>query len=131
MTLSYKVDDKNEFTIGYNKRIERVRYEQFNPIAWYGDAYNYFIGNPRLFPQLADNYEIAHTFMDGALITTLNYSRITNLISSYALQQTSDTSKVQFMGPVNLPLMENYGVSSSLYLPVKKWWTNQFFINGY
>jgi outer membrane receptor protein involved in Fe transport len=127
----YKVDTQHEFSLAFSRRIDRPNYLTMNPIAYYSDPYTYYVGNPRIQPQSTYQVELAHNYLSGAVITTLNYSTMRNFISDYAVYQTSDTSKVQFMGPVNIPHYENYGVSVSLNFPITSFWSSQIFGNLY
>ncbi|MFN0049607.1 MAG: TonB-dependent receptor domain-containing protein [Cytophagales bacterium] len=130
-TLKYKIFEKHEIGLNYNKRIDRPEYNSLNPISYYSDPYTVFQGNPRLRPQLADNFELSHSFMDGALITTLNYSEISNYIIDFALIPNSDSTKPQAMTTINIPRFRNVGISVSLYVPITKYWTSQIFVNGF
>lgn len=127
----YKVHSKHELSFAMSRRIDRPNYMNLNPIAYYGDPYSYYQGNPRLLPQSTYHYELAHNYLNGLITTTVNYSRTSNFILDYATFQTSDTGKIQFMGPANIPLFENYGISSSFSMPVTKFWTTQLYANLY
>lgn len=127
----YKVHRDHEFSFALSRRIDRPNYMTLNPIAYYSDPYTYYVGNPRIQPQSTYHSEVSHNFKGGTIITTLNYSRTTNFISDFAVYQTSDTSKIQFMGPVNIPSFTNVGVSVSFQYPITKWWSSQLFVNLY
>lgn len=132
-TLKYKAFEKHELSISYSKRIDRPNYNSLNPISFYSDPYTVFQGNPRVRPQLTQNIELAHSFMDGAVVTTLNYSESSNLINDYSLLPNTDSTgaKPQVMTTINIPRFTNMGASVSIYVPVNKVWTTQFFINAF
>ncbi len=127
----YKVHAKHEFSLAFSRRIDRPNYLTLNPIAYYSDPYSYYVGNPRIKPQSTYHTELSHNFLSGTIVTTLNYSAMKNFISDYAIFQTSDTSKIQYVGPVNVPSFVNYGLSVSLNFPVTSFWTSQIFFNVY
>lgn len=129
--VKYKINKDHELGLSYNSRIDRPNYRTINPIAYYGDPYNYFVGNPSLKPQFTHHFELSHTAFEGALVTTLNYTRTNQYIFDYTTQQISDSSDIQYMGPSNLPKFENMGLSVSLYYPITKFWTCQVYVNGY
>ncbi len=127
----FKINDQHEIGFSFSSRIDRPNYRTLNPIAYYGDPYDYYVGNPKLKPQFTNHFELSHTAFEGALVTTLNYTQTRQYISEYAAQQASDSSQIQYVGPANLPKFENYGASVSLYLPIKTFWTCQAFVNVY
>jgi len=130
-TLKYKLLGSHELTVNYNRRIDRPNYRNLNPITYYTDPYTAFAGNPRLRPQLTHNLEFSHSFLEGGVVTTLNYSESSNKIQEYVLVPNADTSKQQVMTTINIPKFTNLGASISIYIPVNKIWTTQLFVNGF
>lgn len=127
----YKLNQKHELSIAFSRRTDRPNYLTLNPIAYYSDPYTYYVGNPKTLPQSTYHSEIAHNYKNGLLVTTLNYSNTSNMIFDYAAFQTSDTSKILYMGPTNIPKYENYGIATSLYANITKSWTSQVYFNYY
>ncbi len=130
-TIKYKIAKDHELSINYNRRIDRPNYNSLNPITYYSDPYTAFAGNPKLRPQLTHNLELVHSFMDGGIVTTLNYSESTNKILEYVLVPNTDNTKPQAMTTINVPGFTNIGASVSIYIPFTKFWTSQLFVNGF
>lgn len=127
----YKLSKQHELSIAFSRRTDRPNYISLNPIAYYSDPYTYYVGNPKTLPQSTYHTELAHNYKNGLLVTTINYSNTNNLIFDYAAYQTSDTSKILYQGPTNIPKFENYGIATSLYVNVTKSWTSQAYFNYY
>ena len=127
----YKLSKKHEVILAGSRRVDRPNYLMLNPIAYYSDPYTYYIGNPKILPQSTYQTELSHNYSSGLIVTTINYSKTSNAINDYAAYQTSDTSKIQFMGPTNITGLDNYGISTSLYFTVIKNWTCQAYFNLY
>lgn len=131
VNIKYDIAKNHQIQLSYNRRIDRPSYNSLNPISYFTDPYTVFRGNSSLRPQLAENFELSHNFLEGALITTLNYSDISNYIAEYVLVPNADSTKPQTMTSINIPRYRNMGISVSLYIPVTKFWTCQLFANGF
>jgi hypothetical protein len=127
----YKFNPKHEISVAGSRRIDRPNYLMLNPIAYYSDPYTYYVGNPRVQPQSTYHFELAHNYLAGLLSTTLHYSQTRNVMLDYNMSQASDTGKIQYIGAVNVPLLHNYGLSSSLYMTIGRIWTCQVFASVY
>jgi hypothetical protein len=122
--VSYQLNEKNQFTANFGRRIDRPDYGDLNPFLFFLDQYTYQSGNPYLQPQYTTNFEISHTY-HNALTTTLNYSNTRNFFSETFEQQ--DHATIVRNG--NIGRRENAGASVSLHLPVTKWWTTILYAN--
>ncbi len=136
--LSYKLNDKNQLSANYGRRIERPNYQDMNPFQYFLDQYTFRMGNPYLQPQFSHNIEVSHNYK-GVLNTTLNYSVTTDIINDILKQ--NDSTKVTFQTKENIARRRNVGIAISYNQPITKWWTvslygnvfnNQFtgFVNG-
>jgi len=126
--ISYAVNDKNSLTLSYSRRITRPNYQDLNPFTYFLDSLSYRQGNPYLLPQFTNSVEFTHSYK-GKLITTLNYSNTTDVISQI-LKQNAQT-KIVFATADNVAKFINMGVSITAPVPVTKWWTTNFFTNIY
>ncbi len=127
--VSYKLNDKNQFVLNYGRRINRPDYQALNPFVRFIDRYTFEQGNPGLKPQFSHNIELSHMLMGGAITTTLNYTRVTNIIQGVIEQNTKDTTT--FVKQANIAQLDQFGIAVSAQLPIKKWWTMNFYANGY
>lgn len=118
-SVGYGLNDDNQLSVSYGRRIERPEYGELNPFRVYLDRYTYEEGNPLLLPQLSHNVELSHTFKDGLLTTTLLYNRTANVIQDVFRQE----GKMAFERPENLRHRLVRGVSVSSELPLGEIWT--------
>ena len=126
--ISYTIDKKNTVTLSYSRRINRPNYQDLNPFTFFLDSLSYRKGNPYLLPQFTHSVELSHSFM-GKLITTLNYSNTSDVISQVFKQDPQ--TKVVFFTPDNVSKFTNMGISITAPVPVAKWWSLNFFANIY
>ncbi len=116
--LSYKMNEKNVFSINYGRRIERPDYGDLNPFFFFLDKYTYQVGNPDLKPQFSHSVELSHTY-NNFLNTTLNYYKATDLINDVIEQ--NDATKETFVKKNNIASQQQIGLAISAQVPVKKW----------
>ena len=122
--VTYKMNEKNQFSLNYGRRIDRPSYEDLNPFLFFLDQYTYQAGNPYLLPQYTRNLEIAHTYKDF-LTTTLNYSYTKDFFAE-TFQQLGHATIVR---NGNIGQRQNAGISVSAQVPVAKWWTAVIYVN--
>ncbi len=125
--VGYAMNDKNQFSFSYGRRIERPDYSDLNPFYYFLDKYTYQVGNPYLNPQFSHNIEFSHTY-HGFLTTTLGYSDITNIIQQ-VLQQV-DSTHTTFVKQDNIANQKSYNLSVNAGFPVTKWWTTNIYAQG-
>ena len=116
--ISYKANDKNQFSLSYGRRINRPAYEDLNPFMFYIDRYTYGEGNPFLRPSYANVLEASHTFKEW-LTTTINYSHTKDLFTETFAPRGFATVVKQD----NLSSSDEASISVSAQIPVKKIWT--------
>lgn len=124
--FNYKASEKHEFTISYSRRIDRPDYQSLNPFLYFLDPYTYMKGNVNLQPQYTDAYELSHTFM-GFMNTSISYSHTSGVMTHVSEQ--NDSTHVNFATMDNLRSLDNYGFSTTLPIPITKWWMSMNFIN--
>jgi hypothetical protein len=92
--VNYKLNEDNNFSLTYGKRIDRPVYFQLNPFHWLVSEYTYINGNPSLQPAYVDNVELSHNY-GGVLHTSIFGSRARNGITR--LDMVTADNKNQFM----------------------------------
>ncbi len=120
-SIGYNKNDKHNFQLSFNRRIDRPDYNSFNPYRqFYGNLLSTGQGNPSLFPSYSNNYEISHNYK-GSIGHSFSYSRTENFIFGYPVQ--NDSSKLTISKLGNLKTFENYAYSVFVQKDIKKWWT--------
>jgi len=122
--LTYKHDDKNYFSILFNRGIERPDYQQLNPFLYYVDRYDYRSGNPYLKPQYTNSIELSYNY-NKTLETTL-YSTIISNAYHFPFYEQNDTSKVNIYTNVNLGRVYTYGLRFFAPVVFNNWWNANF-----
>ena len=117
--FSYAVNDKNQLTLNYGRRIDRPAYQDLNPFLFFLDQYTYQAGNPYLQPQYTQNVEFSHTYRQF-LTTTLNYSYTKDFFSE-TFEQSGQATIVR---NGNIGSRQNAGISVSAMVHIAKWWTS-------
>ena len=126
--LTYKYDEKHDFSISYNRGITRPSYAAVNPFRYYIDLYDYTEGNPKLKPEYSDNIELSYTY-NKKFVTTL-YSTIINDAYNFNYFIQNDSSKVSIDTRKNFGSIANYGIR--FFAPAKftNWWTADFSVDA-
>jgi iron complex outermembrane receptor protein len=128
MLLTYKYDDKNYFSILFNRGIERPDYQQLNPFLYYVDRYDYRSGNPYLKPQYTNSIELSYNY-NKTLVTTL-YSTIISNAYHFPFYEQNDTSKVNINTNVNLGRVYTYGLRFLAPVAFTNWWNADFDVDA-
>ncbi len=81
VALSYSLNQANQFTVDYSRRIQRPNYQDLNPFETYLDEYTYNKGNTNLRPQYTNSFGITHIYK-GRLVTKINYSQISDMFTN-------------------------------------------------
>jgi len=85
---SHKIDKNQTIKLSYSKRIERPDFRDINPFVNSSDPYNVTYGNPKLQPEVGNNFALGYnkSFDKGGSIN----------ISAFYLLNTSDIKPVTF-----------------------------------
>ena len=116
--VGFDLNEKNNFSVNYGRRIERPDYGDLNPFFFFLDKYTYQAGNTNLRPQFSHNIELSHTY-GGNFTTTLNYTKTTDLIND-VIDQNEEKNET-FITKSNIASQRQYGITVTTLLPVKKW----------
>ena len=124
--VSYNLDKKNTFSANIGRRIGRPDYQALNPFYYFLDDFTYRFGNTQLKPQYTSSIEISHQYR-GFLITTLNYSKTTDIFSEVFKQNTRERKFI--ITHENIASREEIGISISATIPVGKIWSSNVYTN--
>ncbi len=117
--VTYNVNDTNQFSLTFSRRIDRPSYQDLNPFEFKLDELSYMKGNPFLQPQFGHVVELTHTYL-YALNTSLTYSFTKDVFAS-VVDAANDSAS--FMQQRNLGFEEWIGVNVSSPIPINKWWS--------
>ena len=127
---SYALDQKNQFTASYGRRITRPNYQDMNPFIFFLDTLTYRQGNIYLTPQYTHNVEFKHAFK-GRLITALNFSETNDMISQVIIPVEGGDGTIKKLTPDNVASFRNFGISITAPTKITKWWNVNLFTNVY
>jgi iron complex outermembrane recepter protein len=122
--ISYQLNEKNQFTMNYGRRIDRPNYQDLNPFLFFLDQYTYQAGNPYLQPQFSHNLELSHTYRNF-LTTTLNYSYTSDFFTETFEQQ----GQASIVRKGNIGSRQSAGIAVNAQIHMTKWWTAILYSN--
>jgi hypothetical protein len=126
--LTYKYDEKHDFSLAYNRGIQRPSYEDLNPFLYYVDLYDYRAGNQYLKPQYTNLIELSYSY-DKSFTATL-YGSIIGNAYNFPFYEQSDSSKVNITTYKNLGTVYNYGIKIFEPVALTNWWNADFFMDA-
>lgn len=115
--FNHQLNDKNEASLSYSRRIDRPTYQQLNPFKILVDNYTYVSGDPYLFPVLTGSYQLGYTY-NSKYNFTLSYLKSRNAITDVFIQD--DETKVSTQIPANLQTYQQYNLTANIPVSVKK-----------
>ncbi|HEY2583503.1 MAG TPA: outer membrane beta-barrel family protein [Mucilaginibacter sp.] len=122
--FSYAVDDNHDFSLSYNRGIQRPLYEEINPFLYYVDLYDYRSGNPNLKPEYTNLIELSYNYKK-TFVTTL-YSNIITDAYTFDYYHQIDSSGVSIKTQKNFGTIYNYGISFFAPVTFANWWNADF-----
>lgn len=136
LNLIYEIAERENITLGYNRRINRPRGWFINPFPSRSSRTNIFQGNPDLDPAFANAFDLGYLKRWEKLTFTssIYYQRETNAferVQEETGEVTSDGIRIIRTVPINLSTNERIGAEAgALYNPTK-WlrlnWSFNFF----
>ncbi|MEN0055195.1 MAG: TonB-dependent receptor [Mucilaginibacter sp.] len=126
--INHTLNDKNEISLSYSRRIDRPGYDNLNPFVYYLDPYTFSKGNAFLKPQYTNNFEFNYTY-NKSINVSLGYSRTTDVITEIIL--TDNQSKKTYQTNLNLQTQNSYSVNVNAPYTITKWWTGNVDVNGF
>jgi hypothetical protein len=152
--LGYELNEDENITLGYNRRIRRPRSRFINPFPSRSSATNLFQGNPDIDPSISDAIDLGYINRIGKLTlnTSIYFQRATDAFSFVSLatddyyifdlnrtvniddddfdelNMNYDLIPVIKRTPINLATNDRYGFEFTLtYSPTRKWRINTDF----
>jgi outer membrane receptor protein involved in Fe transport len=102
---SYKISDAISFQAGYSRRIYRPRLWDLNPFFNIRNNFSIRVGNPNLFPEFTDSYEVGSIFI---------FEDVTLNVNVYHRYTTDKIERVStFENNVNIFRPENVGTNKA------------------
>ena len=126
--INHTINDKNEFSLSYSRRIDRPQYDNLNPFTYHLDPYTYQKGNPYLKPQYTNNFEFNYTY-NKSITLTLGYSRTTDVITE--VPGSDPVTKVAFVTQQNLQIQNGYNINLFAPYTITKWWEGNINATGF
>jgi outer membrane receptor protein involved in Fe transport len=124
LQLTSNLNDDDQLSFSYGRRIKRPAYTDLNPFVNYYDRYNYVAGNPDLKPQYTNTIELTNTYKQK-FSATLSASIISDYVFTTFLPGNIIAQKVNF-GNDN-----SYGLQLSQAVDPAKWWTANLNLEAY
>jgi hypothetical protein len=126
LNLIYELSEKENFSLGYNRRINRPRGYFINPFPSRSSRTNIFQGNPDLDPAFANAYDLGYLKRwDKLTLTSSVYfqkeSNAFERIQEETGQVTTDGIKIIRTLPINLSTKERIGAEFGLMYNPEKW----------
>jgi hypothetical protein len=126
LNLTYELSERENFTLGYNRRINRPRGFFINPFPSRSSRTNIFQGNPDLDPAYANAYDLGYLkrWDKLTLTSSIYYQKETNAferIQEATGQITTDGIEIIRTLPINLSTNERIGAEVGILYNPEKW----------
>lgn len=102
LNLNQKIDETQEISLSYSRRINRPSVQMLNPFVTAFDPYNYFSGNPDLKPEYVNSFELG--YLKYFEVMTINPS----IFYTHKKDQLSRTREI-LDSNIALLTFDNYG----------------------
>ncbi|MBP8033733.1 MAG: TonB-dependent receptor [Bacteroidia bacterium] len=122
-SIDFKKSDNHNFSIAYNKRVNRPDYNLFNPFVVFNSALSSFQGNPNLKPEYSHDINFTYSYKTW-MNHSFSYLRNLNNFLDYSSQ--SDTTKFNISSIINLKWAEIFNYNVFIQKDFTKWWTFNF-----
>lgn len=125
--ITRKLDDNNELSLAYSRRITRPTFNDMAPFTIFIDPTTFFAGNPALQPSLTDAIKLNYSYKKYLLSISYSYEKAP--IANFNPTIDSITN-IETLSSANLE--NNKVVSAVLTLPfnLKPWWNIVFNVTG-
>ncbi|CAM1340983.1 TonB-dependent receptor domain-containing protein [Tenacibaculum amylolyticum] len=127
INLGYELNDTDNLTLGYSRRLRRPRFWFLNPFETRSSATTVFKGNPDLNPTYTNSYDFGYTTRIGKLTlnSSIYYQFSTDLIRRVSIIEERDVNGVDtnvfVRQPVNLNDESRYGFELTTNYNPFKW----------
>ncbi|WP_432672500.1 TonB-dependent receptor domain-containing protein [Flavobacterium sp. SM2513] len=122
--LTYELDDFENISLSYSKRISRPRSRFINPFSSFSSDINQFRGNPNLDPSLTDAYDIGYLkkWSQFTFNTSMYFNRTKDAVQFVRNTEIIDNKSVLVTSPINVGSEDRYGFEFTLSYKAFKWW---------
>lgn len=136
LNLIFEVAERENITLGYNRRINRPRGWFINPFPSRSSRTNVFQGNPDLDPAYANAFDLGYLkrWEKLTLTTSIYYQKETNSferVQEETGEVTADGIRIIRTIPINLSTNERIGAEAGVLYNPNKWlrlnWSFNFF----
>ena len=128
--LTYKLNEETQLQTSYSRRLSRPYFRLLLPFSNFNNPRNFSQGNPNLFPEYTDSYEMGllRYLPAGSVLASIYYRRTTGVIQRLILPGDDGTT-IRF--PVNLGTRDAYGLELNLNYDLATWWKTTTNLNFY
>lgn len=127
----YRLDKHFALQSSYSRRVNRPRFQQQNPFAFFIDSLTFQQGNPSIRPEISNNAQFAVTY-DNQPFIRINYSKTNDVIIENAPRIEGTKT---FATAANLAEYERWAFELNFPIKYKKlidgFGGNQFILNAY
>ena len=130
--VNYSPSETNSFNFSVSRRVDRPSIGQVNPIREWSTPQVDSEGNPKLFPQFTNSFEINYTRKTkvGSITSGVFYRRINDEITRTLYENPNNSEKL-ILSYSNLNDNDAYGVEVSGNLDFTKWLSSNVSIDVY
>lgn len=126
--LTYQVNQMNSLSANYGRRINRPDYNVLNPFNNRLSELSYQKGNPRLSPEIVNNFELGWTYQYRYNFK-IAYSRTIDQITRLIAPDENDP-RAGFLTWANLASQDIFSASASLPFQFKEGWNAYFSLSA-
>lgn len=119
VSLTKVLNENNELSFSYHKRIDRPDYQSLNPFVYFADLYTFSQGNPYLNPQYTHSFDLSYNFNEK-WTASLGYSHTKDVITTTLINDP--VKKTLFIIEQNLASEQNYNFNIGAPITIAKWW---------
>lgn len=119
--LTYVANDKNSFSLNYNRRIRRPDFDYLNPFIIRTNPYSYSEGNPYLKPSYIDNLELSY-IRNQKWVSSVYYSQVSDF--GQELTIVDPVTNVTRHTPLNYANAYQIGFSTYYNFSKGSWWNS-------
>lgn len=130
--INYSPNDANSFNFSVSRRVDRPSIGQVNPIREWSTPQVDSEGNPKLFPQFTNSFEINYTRKTkiGSITSGVFYRKIFDEITRTLFENPNNPEKL-ILSYSNLNDNDAYGVEVSGNLDFTKWLSSNISMDAY
>ncbi|KQC34617.1 TonB-dependent receptor [Nonlabens sp. YIK11] len=127
LNLGYELQEDENITLGYNRRVRRPRGRRLNPFPSRSSQNSFYQGNVDLNPQFSNQVDLGYLrrWSKLTLSTSIYYNRSTDNVETIETSGIApgDNTTAVFRFPVNLSTEQRLGYELTLTYRPFKWWT--------